>query len=109
MATPTTTAARGTFTKLRSGWGVRIRASIAKGTTLPVDVTKKSGEVTTETCKVIWSDAAVSLAVIERGARPRNGRPPYRHTNARAGRGAARYCWECGSTHTGGIGDECGD
>ena len=22
--------------------------------------------------------------------------------------GPARYCWECGGTHTGGIGDECG-
>ena len=105
MATTTATA-RGTFTKLRSGWGVRIRASIAKGTTLPVDVTKKSGEVTTETCKVIWSDAAVSLAVIERSANQSNGGRRY---GARAGRGAARYCWECGGTHTGGIGDECGD
>lgn len=92
-----------TYTKLRSGeWGLRIKGEAKTG--LKVKVTKRSGEVKTETVdRVIWSGNGITLAAIFDGGRPYGGS---RSRSSRRSRGTWTGC-SCGSVEEYGRDSDC--
>lgn len=81
------------YTKLRSGdWGIRVPGRVKAGDL--VNVTKKSGEVITETIdRVIWSGSGCSLcSVVRTGSEPSREHGSSRSAVERRYRN--RYGWD---------------
>ena len=112
---------KATWTRDKKSGAWKVMAAVAAGESLPtagdeITVTKKTGDTQT----VIATSVSKSFtgrygSTVGQECCFVTPRDPLQHLTSnrpyrreRGSSGPARYCWECGGTHTGGIGDECG-
>lgn len=93
------------YTKLKSGWGVRSDQAIKEGdvVTVIVKTGANAGKTKTEKIKkVVWTDNKVWLAAIEKRDAPKGsarGNRPYECEECGERVTPGTQCWETGMTH----------